>query len=115
METKLKTFREIREMKFNSADERMDYMVTEICNYRFVMKKMLINGVDKTSREYESVAHAYLNVVDDWAQMYVIKFINQKSAVYKSKQQLIKEHAQELYKIITDREEEIAIANEHLN
>lgn len=39
METKLKTFREIREMKFNSADERIDYMITEICNYRFVMKK----------------------------------------------------------------------------
>lgn len=102
METKLKTFREIREMKFSSADERMDYMVTEICNYRFMLQKMLINGVDKTSREYESVAHAYLNVVDDWAEMYVIKFIDQKSAVYKSKQQLIKEHAQELYKVITE-------------
>lgn len=39
METKLKTFREIREMKFKNVNEKMDYMVTEICNYRFVMKK----------------------------------------------------------------------------
>lgn len=43
--------------------KKIDYMITEICNYRFVMKKMLINGVDKTSREYESVTHDYLNVL----------------------------------------------------
>lgn len=43
METKLKTFNEIREMKFSSADERMDYMVTEICNYRFMLQKMIID------------------------------------------------------------------------
>lgn len=115
MEIELKTFREIREMKFSSADERMDYMIKQICNYRFVMKKMLINGVDKTSKEYENIAHAYLNVVDDWAKMYVIKFIDQNNAVYKSKQQLIKEHAQELYKVITDKEEEIANENLKLN
>lgn len=29
METKLKTFSEIREMKFKNADERMDYMIKE--------------------------------------------------------------------------------------
>lgn len=39
METKLKTFSEIREMKFSSADERVDYMVTEICNYRFILNR----------------------------------------------------------------------------
>lgn len=41
METKLKTFSEIREMKFKNADERMDYMITEICNYRFMLQKEL--------------------------------------------------------------------------
>nr|UVM95721.1 MAG: hypothetical protein [Bacteriophage sp.] len=46
METKLKTFSEIREMKFKNADERMDYMVTEICNYRFMLQKMIINGIN---------------------------------------------------------------------
>lgn len=30
METKLKTFSEIREMKFKNADEKMDYMVTHL-------------------------------------------------------------------------------------
>ena len=81
METKLKTFSEIREMKFSSADERMDYMVTEICIYRFMLQKMIINGVDKTSKEYLSLAHDYSNLLDDWAEMYVIKFIDQKASV----------------------------------
>lgn len=107
METKLKTFSEIREMKFSSADERMDYMVTEISNYRFVLQKMIVDGVDKTSKEYLSLAHDYSNLLDDWAEMYVIKFIDQKSAVYKTKQQLIKEHAQELNTIILNRYQEM--------
>lgn len=38
-------------MKFSNADERMDYMITEICNYRFMLQKMVINGVDKTSKK----------------------------------------------------------------
>lgn len=107
METKLKTFSEIREMKFSGADEKMDYMVTEICNYRFTLQKMIINGVDKTSKEYLSLAHDYSNLLDDWTEMYVIKFIDQKSAVYKTKQQLIKEHAQELNTIILNRYQEM--------
>lgn len=46
-------------------------------------------------------------LLDDWAEMYVIKFIDQKSAVYKTKQQLIKEHAQELNTIILNRYQEM--------
>lgn len=107
METKLKAFSEIREMKFKNADERMDYMVTEICNYRFMLQKMIIDGVDKTSKEYLNLAHDYSNLLDDWAEMYVIKFIDQKSAVYKTKQQLIKEHAQELNTTILNRYQEM--------
>lgn len=85
----------------------IDYMVTEICNYRFRLQNMILNGVDKTSKEYLDVAHDYSNLLDDWAETYVIRFIDQKSAVYKSKQQLIKEHAQELNKIILDRQQEM--------
>lgn len=110
METKLKTFNEIREMKFKNADERMNYMVTEICNfcnYRFMLQKMIINGVDKTSKEYLNLAHDYSNLLDDWAEMYVIKFIDQKSAVYKTKQQLIEEHGQELNTILLNRYQEM--------
>lgn len=82
-------------------------MVTEICNYRFTLQKMIINGVDKTSKEYLNLAHDYSNLLDDWAEMYVIKFIDQKSAVYKTKQQLIKEHVQELNTIILNRYQEM--------
>ena len=115
METKLKTFSEIREMKFSSADERMDYMVTEICNYRIMLQKMIIDGVDKTSKEYLNLAHDYSNLLDDWAEMYVIKFIDQKSAVYKTKQQLIKEHAQELNTIILNKYQEMIDNHLELN
>lgn len=103
----MKTFSEIREMKFKNSDERMNYMVTEICNYRFALQNLVLNGVDKTSKEYLGLAHDYSNLLDDWAEMYVIKFIDQKSAVYKSKQQLIRENAQELNKIILDRQQEM--------
>lgn len=112
METKLKTFSEIREMKFSSADKRMDYMITEICNYRFMLQKMIIDGVDKTSKEYLNLVHDYSNLLDDWAEMYAIKFIDQKSAVYKTKQQLIKEHAQESNTILSNRYQEMI--DEHL-
>lgn len=107
----LKTFSEIREMRFKNADERMDYMVTEICNYRFVLQNMIINGFDKTSKQYLKLAHDYSNLLNDWAEMYVIKFIDQTSAVYKSKQQLIREHAQELNAIILDRQQEMIDTN----
>lgn len=115
METKLKTFNEIREMKFKSADERMDYTVTEICNYRIMLQKMIIDGVDKISKEYLNLAHDYSNLLDDWSEMYVIKFIDQKSAVYKTKQQLIKEHAQELNTILSNRYQEIIDNHLELN
>ena len=88
-------------------------MVTQICNYRFMLQKMIIDGVDKASKEYLNLAHDYSNLLDDWAEMYVIKFIDQKkSAVYKTKQQLIKEHAQELNTIILNRYQEMI--DEHL-
>lgn len=54
-------------MKFSSTDERMDYMITEICNYRFMLQKMIIDGVDRTSKEYLNLAHDYSNLLDDWA------------------------------------------------
>lgn len=57
-------------------------MVTQICNYRFMLQKMIIDGVDKASKEYLNLAHDYSNLLDDWVEMYVIKFIDQKKAQF---------------------------------